>query len=145
METSTNALAVLKSRFGYDSFRDLQEDIITTVLAGRDSLVLMPAGAGKSLCYQLPALIFKGVTLVVSPLIALMKDQVDALTANGIPARFINSAQSRWEMEQVQAEVRQGHVKLLYVAPERLARASRPLKKGEDHRGSLQSISDLPG
>ena len=132
METATNALAVLKSRFGYDSFRDLQEDIITTVIAGRDSLVLMPTGAGKSLCYQLPALIFKGVTLVVSPLIALMKDQVDALTANGIPARFINSAQSRWEMEQVQAEVRQGQVKLLYVAPERLALP--------DFRGFLRSL-----
>ena len=123
METATNALTVLKSRFGYDSFRDLQEEIVSNVLARHDSLVLMPTGAGKSLCYQLPALMFDGVTLVVSPLIALMKDQVDALNANGIPARAINSSQSAWEMEQVQDELQQGHVKLLYVAPERLAHA----------------------
>ena len=121
MDNPTNPLDILKSRFGYDSFRGLQAEIISTVLTQRDSLVLMPTGAGKSLCYQLPALMFKGVTLVVSPLIALMKDQVDGLNANGVPARSINSAQSRWEMEEVQAELRGGHVKLLYVAPERLA------------------------
>ena len=121
MDNPTNPLDILKSRFGYDSFRGLQVEIISNVLAQRDSLVLMPTGAGKSLCYQLPALMFKGVTLVISPLIALMKDQVDGLNANGIPARSINSAQSRWEMEEVQAELRQGQVKLLYVAPERLA------------------------
>ena len=121
MDSPTNPLGILKSRFGYDSFRGLQAEIISNVLAQRDSLVLMPTGAGKSLCYQLPALMFKGVTLVISPLIALMKDQVDGLNANGIPARSINSAQSRWEMEEVQAEMLRGHVKLLYVAPERLA------------------------
>ena len=121
MDTDTDTLTVLKSSFGYDSFRGLQEEIIDNVLAGHDSLVLMPTGAGKSLCYQLPALMFKGITLVISPLIALMKDQVDALNANGIPARSINSAQSRWEMEEIQGEIRQGHIKLLYAAPERLA------------------------
>ncbi len=121
METAADPLTILKSRFGYDSFKGLQEEIIASVLDRRDSLVLMPTGGGKSLCYELPALMFQGITLVVSPLIALMKDQVDALNANGIPARAINSSQSTREMEQVRAEVSQGHVKLLYVAPERVA------------------------
>ena len=117
---NTALLSILKARFGYDSFRDRQEEIITNVLACRDSLVLMPTGGGKSLCYQLPALVFDGVTLIISPLIALMKDQVDALNANGIAARFINSTLSSSEMEQALAEVRHGQVKLLYAAPERL-------------------------
>ena len=121
MDTVAAPLDILKSRFGYDSFRGLQEEIIANVLARHDSLVLMPTGAGKSLCYQLPALIFKGTTLVISPLIALMKDQVDALNANGIPARFINSSQPSREIEQAQSEARQGQVRMLYVAPERLA------------------------
>ena len=114
-------LAILKSHFGYDNFLPLQEEIIGNVLARRDSLVLMPTGGGKSLCYQLPALVLAGLTLVISPLIALMKDQVDALNANGIPARFINSSLPAVEIEQVQQQVRQGRVKILYVAPERLA------------------------
>ena len=113
-------LSILKARFGYDSFRDGQEKVITNVLSGRDSLVLMPTGGGKSLCYQLPAMAFDGVTLVISPLIALMKDQVDALNANGIAARFINSALSSSEIEQTLSEVRRRQVKLLYAAPERL-------------------------
>ena len=120
MEKAVETLELLKSRFGYDRFWPLQKEIIGNVLEGRDSLALMPTGGGKSLCYQLPALIFPGVTLVVSPLIALMKDQVDALNANGIPARFINSSLSGAEIEKVQGEVRKGAVKLLYVAPERL-------------------------
>ena len=118
---NTAPLAILKARFGYDSFRALQEEIIGNVLGRRDSLALMPTGGGKSLCYQLPALIFDGITLVISPLIALMKDQVDALNANGIAARFINSSLSASEIEDVQAQVRRGQVKILYVAPERLA------------------------
>ena len=117
---NTAPLAILKARFGYDSFRALQEEIIGNVLGRRDSLALMPTGGGKSLCYQLPALIFDGITLVISPLIALMKDQVDALNANGIAARFINSSLPASEIEHVQAQVRRGLVKLLYVAPERL-------------------------
>ena len=95
----------LKTRFGYDSFRPLQADIIGNVLARRDSLVLMPTGGGKSLCYQLPALVFDGLTLVISPLIALMKDQVDGLNANGIAARFINSSLPASEIERVQVQV----------------------------------------
>ena len=112
---------ILKTRFGYDRFLPMQEDVIKSVLEGRDSLVLMPTGGGKSLCYQLPALLMDGVTLVVSPLIALMKDQVDALSANDIPAAFINSTISNREVDRVQLEAVRGRVKLLYVAPERLA------------------------
>ena len=121
MDSSAAPLAILKTRFGYDSFRALQEEIIGNVLGRRDSLALLSTGGGKSLCYQLPALIFDGITLVISPLIALMKDQVDALNANGIAARFINSSLPASEIEHVQAQVRRGQVKILYVAPERLA------------------------
>ena len=117
---SVAPLSILKSRFGHDSFLPLQEEIIDNVLARRDSLLLMPTGGGKSLCYQLPALIFDGVTLVVSPLIALMKDQVDALNANGISARFINSSLPASEIRNVQTQVWRGQAKILYVAPERL-------------------------
>ena len=102
MESSLLRLAILKARFGYDSFRALQEEIIGNVLGRRDSLALMPTGGGKSLCYQLPALIFDGITLVISPLIALMKDQVDALNVNGIAARFTNSSLLASEIEHVQ-------------------------------------------
>ena len=121
MQANNNLYAVLKSRFGYNSFREHQEEIIGTVLAGGDSLVLMPTGGGKSLCYQLPALLLDGLTLVVSPLIALMKDQVDALNDNGIAARYVNSSLSAFEMERVRSELLAGQVRLLYVAPERLA------------------------
>ena len=112
---------VLKARFGYDEFRPLQAEIIDNVLAGRDSLVLMPTGGGKSLCYQLPALCLDGLTLVVSPLIALMKDQVDALRANGVAAAYINSSVPSHETRDAYAAVRAGRLKLLYIAPERLA------------------------
>ena len=118
---SAAPVSILKSRFGYDSFLPLQEEIISNVLAGGDGLVLMPTGGGKSLCYQLPALIFDGVTLVISPLIALMKDQVDALNANGISARFVNSSLPASEIRKVQTQVWRGQAKILYVAPERLA------------------------
>ena len=112
---------VLKTHFGYDSFLPLQEEIISHTLAGNDGLVLMPTGGGKSLCYQLPAMCLPGMTLVVSPLIALMKDQVDALNANGIAARFINSSLTASEIELVQSQASRGMVKILYAAPERLA------------------------
>ena len=114
-------LDLLKQYFGYDEFLPLQEEIITSVLNGEDALVLMPTGGGKSLCYQLPALKLDGLTLVVSPLIALMKDQVDALRSNGIPAAFINSTLPFNEMRHVQEQALQGILKILYVAPERLS------------------------
>jgi len=116
-------LALLNSHFGYDRFRPWQEDIISNVLSRRDTLVLMPTGGGKSLCYQLPALYFDGLTLVVSPLIALMKDQVDVLQANGIAAEFINSSLDPEEINRVQRSAQQGRLKILYLAPERLAQS----------------------
>ncbi|MDE0077041.1 MAG: DNA helicase RecQ [Caldilineaceae bacterium] len=112
---------LLKQHFGYDEFLPLQGEIIATVLEGRDALALMPTGGGKSLCYQLPAMQLEGLTLVVSPLIALMKDQVDALKAHGIPAAFINSTLPYAEIGRVQRQARKGVLKILYVAPERLS------------------------
>ena len=112
-------LELLKTHFGYDAFLPLQEEIVGSVMAGRDTFALMPTGGGKSLCYQLPAMALPGLTLVVSPLIALMKDQVDALEANGIPAAFINSTQTASELSQVVRRLRSGEIRLLYVAPER--------------------------
>jgi len=111
---------LLKKHFGYDGFRPLQEEIINHTTEQKDSLVLMPTGGGKSLCYQLPALYFKGLSLVVSPLIALMKDQVDALRLNGISAEYINSSLSSQEIAGIQKKVRAGQVRILYIAPERL-------------------------
>ena len=118
---TTDIHDLLKTRFGYDQFRPLQAEIIQTVLDGSDALVLMPTGGGKSLCYQLPALCLDGLTLVVSPLIALMKDQVDALRANGIAAAFVNSTVPPREARETLAEARAGRLKILYIAPERLA------------------------
>ena len=114
-------LSLLSRHFGYDRFRPLQEEAIGSVLAGRDAVVLMPTGGGKSLCYQLPALALDGTSLVISPLIALMKDQVDALRARGIAARCLNSSLTADEARLVREEVARGEVSLLYVAPERLA------------------------
>lgn len=113
--------ALLKRYFGYDEFRPLQREVIACALERRDALVVMPTGGGKSLCYQIPALALDGLTLVVSPLIALMKDQVDALKANGVAAEFINSTLSHNEMRRIQTAARNGAVKILYLAPERLA------------------------
>ena len=112
---------ILSARFGHDRFLPLQEDVIDNVLAGGDSIVLMPTGSGKSLCYQLPALLLDGVTLVVSPLIALMKNQVDSLTARGVGAASINGTMSFAEVLDVQEEARSGRIDILYVSPERLA------------------------
>src|SRR6187549_4269561 len=116
----TKTLLALKDSFGYASFRPYQEDIVSAALAGRDVLALLPTGGGKSLCFQLPAVLGRGLTLVISPLIALMKDQVDALRANGVEATFLNSTQSAAEQVPVFQKVRSGELKLLYVAPERL-------------------------
>jgi RecQ family ATP-dependent DNA helicase len=110
----------LKKYFGYDSFRPLQEEVVREAVEGRDSLVLMPTGGGKSICYQLTAMMLPGVTIVVSPLIALMKDQVDGLKNNGVRAEFINSSLTTVEINRIQKEITEGKVKLLYVAPERL-------------------------
>ena len=110
----------LKHYFGYDEFRLSQREIITTALANRDLLVVMPTGGGKSLCFQLPALLKQGVTIVISPLIALMQDQVQQLTNNGIPATFLNSSISTEERRDRAAAIYNGEIKLLYLAPERL-------------------------
>lgn len=112
--------SALKRHFGYETFRPLQEEIIGDALAGRDVFALLPTGGGKSLCYQLPALIRDGLTVVVSPLIALMKDQVDALTANGIAATFLNSSLGEKERRERLRGLHNGEYRMLYVAPERL-------------------------
>lgn len=110
----------LQAYFGYESFREGQEQAIAQVLDGIDTLVVMPTGGGKSLCYQIPALSLEGTTLVISPLISLMKDQVDMLVASGVPAAFLNSSQSMEEVQDVLRDVRNGRIKMLYIAPERL-------------------------
>ncbi|MFE8423540.1 DNA helicase RecQ [Tenacibaculum sp. ZH5_bin.1] len=119
--TEQELLEKLKVNFGYDSFRLEQQAIIENILAKKDTLVIMPTGGGKSICYQLPALFFEDVTLVISPLIALMKDQVDSLRANGISATFFNSSQSTEEQQQVFDAIASKSIKLLYVAPESLS------------------------
>ncbi|RPD50497.1 DNA helicase RecQ [Hymenobacter sediminis] len=112
----------LKEVFGYGQFRGVQEDIIQNVIAGNNTFVIMPTGAGKSLCYQLPALVLPGTAIVISPLIALMKNQVDQLNAFGVNAQFLNSTLSKSEMNKVKKDVISGEVKLLYVAPESLTK-----------------------
>ncbi len=127
----SRALEVLRSRFGYSAFRHQQQAIIDTLLDGGDALVLMPTGGGKSLCYQVPALLRDGVGIVVSPLIALMQDQVDALAQNGIAAAFLNSTQSPEQQREVRRQLLAGEIELLYVAPERAV--------GEEFIALLQS------
>jgi ATP-dependent DNA helicase RecQ len=117
-------LAVIRKHWGYDSMRPLQEQAMAAVLSGRDSVVVMPTGGGKSLCYQVPALLREGVTVVVSPLISLMKDQVDGLLACGVPAVMMNSSQSSLENRAHERELVDGRAKLLFVSPERLAMPS---------------------
>jgi len=133
MHSIADALTSLREHFGFADFREGQREVITAVLEGKDAVVVMPTGSGKSLCYQLPAMMFSGATLVVSPLIALMKDQVDALKARDLPATFINSSIAEREQWARIDALRQGHFKLVYVAPERF-RSSRFLE-------ALRSIS----
>src|SRR3989338_6606222 len=117
MQNSTEAL---KKHFGYSDFQPMQESIVNDVLAGRDVFVLMPTGSGKSLCYQLPAVMKDGITVVISPLIALMKDQVDSLSANGIEASYINSSLNTKKIEDIKIKLLENKDKILYIAPERL-------------------------
>ncbi|KRK36392.1 DNA helicase RecQ [Levilactobacillus parabrevis] len=124
---------ILKTTFGYDDFRPGQQAVIEHVMAGENSLAIMPTGGGKSLCYQIPALMFDGITVVVSPLISLMKDQVDALNDSGIPATFINSSVDWPDIQERLAGLHNGAYKLLYVAPERL-----------DSAAFLQALGQLP-
>ncbi|MEO8573112.1 MAG: DNA helicase RecQ [Pyrinomonadaceae bacterium] len=133
--TIEKARDILRHRFGYDAFRLNQEAAIEAVLDGKDCVVLMPTGGGKSLCYQIPALVMDGLTVVISPLIALMKDQVDALRTNGVEASFLNSTQTSAEQVKVFQKVRSGELKLLYVAPERL------LQSGDQFIDFLRGIN----
>lgn len=131
---------VLKRFFGYTSFRPLQEDIIKRILDGKDVVVLMPTGGGKSLCYQVPALLMEGTAVVVSPLLSLMKDQVEGLLANGVPAAALNSMNDEAENVRVRAACLQGKIKLLYISPERLMLELPYLLK--DMRISLFAIDE---
>jgi len=126
------AYKFLKQYFGYDEFRPAQKQVIEHVLSGENALIVMPTGGGKSICYQIPALCMDGMTIVVSPLIALMKDQVDILNSVGIEAAFINSTLSYQDYEDVLWRIQNGHVKLLYIAPERL-----------DNESFLQAIANV--
>jgi len=125
-----HATQALKKYFGYDAFRPLQADIVQAVYERRDTLVLMPTGGGKSICYQIPAITLEGTAVVVSPLIALMKDQVEGLIANGIPAAYLNSSQGSAETRNVEEAAADGYIKILYVSPEKLVSQSfQPLLK----------------
>ena len=115
-----NAAEVLKTYFGYDSFRKGQKEIVDSILSGRDALAIMPTGAGKSLCYQVPAMLLPGVTLVISPLISLMQDQVKSLNEAGIHAAFINSSLTETQISKAIGLAVRGTYKIIYVAPERL-------------------------
>ena len=132
---------LLHERFGHQHFRPGQEAIIGALLQGQHVLTVMPTGSGKSLCYQLPALLSEGFTLVISPLIALMKDQVDSLQNHGIAATFINSSLSAQEQQERLYACRTGHYKLLYIAPERF-RSPRFLHAIEQTRVSLFAVDE---
>jgi len=135
---------MLRARFGFPDFRPGQERAVTCVLDKRDTLVVLPTGGGKSICYQVPAMVLPAPTVVVSPLISLMKDQVDALTARGIPATFVNSTLSSGEVSERMSRVMRGEIKLLYLAPERFdvgtaAERLRGTKKGDEESKKVQA------
>ena len=119
-QMTKNSHVVLKQYFGHVTFREGQEELIQQILSGRDAFGIMPTGAGKSICYQVPALMLDGITLVVSPLISLMKDQVNALVQSGVQAAYLNSSLTVGQYAKVLALAAQGAYKILYVAPERL-------------------------
>jgi len=119
-----NPQTLLKNIFGYDEFRPLQKEIIERTLIGKDSLVLMPTGGGKSICFQIPALCFDGITIVVSPLLSLMKDQVQTLQSNGIKADFYNSSISSQEQKEIIHRAINEETQLLYLSPEKLISVS---------------------
>ena len=133
--------SALRQYFGHSSFRPGQERLVDGILSGRDALGIMPTGGGKSLCYQIPALLLPGITLVISPLISLMKDQVAALTQAGVPAAFLNSSLDAEEYREVFRRIRRGTGKLLYVAPERL-RAESFLRLMEEAPISLVAVDE---
>jgi len=114
-----NKLETLKHYFGHDAFRPLQEEVVDAIVNKEDVLMILPTGGGKSLCYQLPTLLMEGITVVVSPLLALMHDQVVALQANDISAAMLSSMQTLEESQAIEQQLRNGEIKLLYVAPER--------------------------
>src|SRR6186713_2277198 len=135
------ARATLLRLFGYPDFRPPQIRAVESVLSGRDALIVLPTGGGKSLCYQVPALIRPGLTIVVSPLISLMKDQVEALTRRGVAAAFINSTLTATDVATRMAQARDGTLKLLYLAPERMM-AGRTLQKLADIGVALLAIDE---
>ena len=136
-----NKFEVLERFFGFRSFRRGQEDVVDSLLSGRDSLAIMPTGAGKSLCYQVPALMLDGVTLVVSPLISLMKDQVNSLTAQGVRAAYLNSSLNDAQFEKALANMANGMYKIVYVAPERL-KSSRFIRAAKCIRIPLIAVDE---
>ena len=120
MESNSRKTQILKEIFGYDSFRKGQEEIVDQILNGRDVLAILPTGAGKSVCYQVPALMMEGITIVISPLISLMKDQVGTLNQMGVHAAFLNSSLTAGQYYKALQLAKQGRYKIIYVAPERL-------------------------
>ena len=120
IDKTMNACEVLKKYFGYDSFKPGQEETVASILAGRDVLAVMPTGSGKSVCYQVPSMLLSGITLVISPLISLMQDQVKSLNEAGIHAGYINSSLSEMQIAKVYQNAAEGIYKILYIAPERL-------------------------
>src|SRR5215207_9328127 len=134
--TADALLDTLHKYWGYTSFRPLQREAVEAVVSGRDSLLVLPTGGGKSLCFQVPALVRNGLALVVSPLIALMKDQVDTLVANGVPAACYNSSMTSDQKASVRAGLRESRFRLLYLAPERLV--------GEGGATAITGMSSQP-
>ena len=145
VEVADKRLELLKRHFGYDKFRPMQKEVIDEIIKGNDTLVIMPTGGGKSICYQLPSLSFDGITLVISPLISLMKDQVDSLNANGISAEYINSSQKSDEIMEIKRRMNLKEIKLLYIAPERLSQEEfKEFLKGITSKYSPETPALIP-